>query len=162
MGHMAPSAPRTLILMRHGKSDWSQPTTDRERPLNARGVRQAAEAGEWLEANAARLDLAVVSPAARAADAWQLASARLSCPPPVRVEEEAYTFDGLQLLGLVRSLGDEEKVVLVGHNPACEELLELLTGEGAVMKTSALAVLELPSWRSSGHLVAHGRPPQED
>ncbi|MGO0577550.1 SixA phosphatase family protein [Ornithinimicrobium panacihumi] len=153
-------APRTLILMRHGKSDWSQPVSDRERPLNERGCRQAGEAGRWLEHNIGRIDLAVVSPARRAADAWERASAQLSSSPPVRVEEAAYTFDGLDLLALVRSLGEEQTVVLVGHNPACEELLELLSGEGAVMKTSALAVMEMASWRSSGHLVTHGRPPQ--
>lgn len=154
-------ATRTLILMRHGKSDWSQPATDRERPLNARGRRQAAEAGRWLAAQRSPIDLAMVSPARRAADAWALAAAELASPPPVRIEEHAYTFDGLELLGVVRDLGEEERVVLVGHNPACEELLELLTGQGAVMKTSALAVLQLASWRSSGRLVAHGRPPGE-
>ena len=150
--------PRTLVLMRHGKSDWSVDSSDRDRPLNDRGRRQAAEAGRWLEANGGEIDLALVSPATRAACAWDIAAAELSAPPPVRVEEAAYTFDGLALLALVRALDSEERVVLVGHNPACEELVELLTGEGAVMKTSALAVLELPDWRCAGRLVAHGRP----
>lgn len=162
MGETGHMAPRTLVLMRHGKSDWSAPATDRERPLNPRGRRQAAEAGRWLGENLGTIDLAVVSPATRAADAWALAAEQIPQPPQVRVEERAYTFDGLELLGVVRELGDEQCVVLVGHNPACEELLELLTGQGAVMKTSALAVMELPSWRSSGKLVAHGRPPSED
>lgn len=156
-------ASKTLVLMRHGKSDWSVPATDRERPLNPRGRRQAAEAGSWLGAQGYRIDLALVSPARRAADAWEHASAQLAEPPPLRVEERVYTFDGLDLLATVRELDDDvDKVVLVGHNPACEELLELLTGQGAVMKTSALAVMELSSWRSSGRLVAHGRPPGSD
>lgn len=150
---------RTLVVMRHGKSDWSVDAADQDRPLTERGRRQAAEAGRWLEEHGGALGLALVSPAERARAAWTLASAELSQPPPSRSEERAYTFDGLELLALVRSLEDERRVVLVGHNPACEELLELLTGERPEMKTSALAVVELPDWRSPGRLVARGRPP---
>lgn len=145
--------------MRHGKSDWSKPVEDRRRPLSARGRRQAAEAGRWLAEEAGPIDLAIVSPATRAAHAWKLAAGELPQEPKLRSEERAYTFDGLELMALVRELGDEQTVVLVGHNPACEELLDLLTGTVPDMKTSALAVVELSSWRSAGHLVAHGRPP---
>lgn len=151
---------RTLVVMRHGKSDWSVDADDQDRPLNDRGRAQAAEAGRWLEQHGGGVfDLALVSPAERAHAAWALAAAELSDPPPLRSEERAYTFDGLELLALVRSLEDERRVVLVGHNPACEELLELLTGERPEIKTSALAVVELPDWRSPGVLVTHGRPP---
>lgn len=151
--------PPTLVLMRHGKSDWSVPVPDRLRPLNARGRRQAAEAGRWLAEHGGDIDLAVVSPATRAADAWSLAAAELDDPPPVRVEEAAYTFDGADLLTVVRGLGSAERVVLVGHNPACEELLEALTGEAPEMKTSAVAVVELRSWDGPGRVLTHGRPP---
>lgn len=150
---------RTLVVMRHGKSDWSVDASDQDRPLTDRGRSQAAEAGRWLEEHGGVLDLALVSPAERARAAWVLASAELSEPPPLRSEARAYTFDGLELMALVRSLEDEHRVVLVGHNPACEEMLELLTGERPEMKTSALAVVELPDWRSPGTLVTHGRPP---
>lgn len=153
-------SPCTLVLMRHGKSDWSVNATDHERPLTARGRRQAAEAGRWIENNCGPLDLAVVSTATRAARAWELAAAELSQPPPVRLEKAAYTFDGLELLGIVRALKKKQKVVaLVGHNPAIEEMLELLTGQSPEMKTSALAVVELKDWRSPGKVVTHGRPP---
>lgn len=151
--------PLTLVLMRHGKSDWSAPVSDRRRPLNRRGERQAAEAGEWLAAHGGPIDLAVVSPATRAADAWALAASMLEDPPPVRVEEAAYTFDGDDLRRVVRGLGSEQRVALVGHNPACQELLEALTGERVEMKTSALAVVELDAWDGQGRLVTHGRPP---
>lgn len=152
--------PRTLILMRHGKSDWSVPVDDRNRPLTSRGRRQAAEAGRWLGAHAGPIDLAVVSPAVRAAHTWAIASAELDAPPPQRVEERAYAFVGQALLDLVRALPDAGTVVLVSHSPACEEFLEALTGKALVMKTSALAVVELPAdARGRGRVVTHGRPP---
>lgn len=156
---------RTLILMRHGKSDWSVAVPDRDRPLNGRGRRQAAETGRWLgtvwiPGHGGRIDLAVVSPATRAWDAWELAAAELDDPPPVRVEEAAYTFDGADLLAVVRGLGEERCVVLVGHNPALEELIAALTGEHVEIKTSALAVVDLDDWHAPGRLVMHGRPPE--
>lgn len=149
----------TLILLRHGKSDWSRHVPDRARPLTDRGRRQAAEAGVWLAAHAGPIDLALVSPARRASDTWALARAELDPAPPTRTEEAVYSFDGEELLAVVRGLGEERCVVLVGHNPACEQLLTSLTGERREMRTSTLAVVELDDWDSSGRLVAHGRPP---
>lgn len=161
--------PRTLIVMRHAKSDWSVPVEDRLRPLNRRGRRQAAEAGRWLAAHAGRIGLAVVSPAVRVADAWRLAAAELPAHPPERVDERAYTDDGEDLLAIVRGLGAAAAeagvgrggtVVLVSHSPACAELVELLTGEVIEMKTSGLAVVELePDGPARGRLVTSRRPP---
>ena len=37
---------RTLILLRHAKSDWSGNESDEHRPLAKRGLRQAPEAGQ--------------------------------------------------------------------------------------------------------------------
>lgn len=154
-----------LVLLRHAKSDWDTGAPDRERPLAARGRRQAGEAGEWLARHEADrpLDLALVSPARRAEETWERASARLAVPPPVRSAEAAYTFDGDDLLELVRGLVAEPAVVLVGHNPALEELVQRLTGAWVPMRTAALAVVELDGWdaagTSRGRLLAHGRPP---
>ena len=63
-----------LILMRHGKSDWSGDESDEERPLAKRGRRQTAEAGQWIAANIDHVDLAVVSPAERTRSTWDIAS----------------------------------------------------------------------------------------
>lgn len=157
------SMSRLLVLLRHAKSDWSRPVADDARPLAARGERQAAEAGTWLAESGLALDLAVVSTARRAQDTWSRASSRLAASPPQRDEDAAYTFDGVDLLELVRDLdrgGDTVRTaILVGHNPAMAELVHLLTGESVEMRTSALAVIELPAWTAPGRLVAHGRPP---
>ncbi len=151
---------RRLVLMRHAKSDWSVPVGDRQRPITDRGRRQAREAGEWLADQPWSIDLAVVSPAARAAGAWEIAAGALGQTPPVDHVGQAYTFDGEALSALVRAFPPVDTVVLVGHNPALEELLEALTGQWVPLKTSAIAVVELDSWTASqGQLVACGRPP---
>jgi phosphohistidine phosphatase len=156
---------RTLILLRHAKSDWSGFHADLDRPLAKRGRRQAPEAGRWLASNIDTIDLAVVSPANRARSTWDLASAELGQQPHTRIDDRVYGASVGQLLGVVRELPDDvHTVVLVGHNPGIEELASLLTDESEPMPTSALAVIESPSpWSSAGQswatMRASGRPP---
>ena len=155
----------TLILLRHGKSDWSGGEPDQLRPLARRGRHQVPEAGRWLAQNVGVIDLAVVSPAVRARETWQLAAAQLTTPPPIREDDRVYAGSARALLGALRELpGDAGTVVLVGHNPGIEDLVSLLTGGRAPMPTSALAVITVSgSWWTAGHhsavLRASGRPP---
>ena len=155
---------RTLILLRHGKSDWSGNEPDDLRPLAPRGRRQVPASGRWLAENAGQIDLAVVSPAARARETWDLAAAELAVPPPVRFDERVYAASTGSLLGLLRELPDAmSTVVLVGHNPGVEDLVADLTGRWVPMPPSALAVIDVPGpWSDAGsgaELRAHGRPP---
>ena len=159
---------RTLVLLRHAKSDWSGNEADIHRPLAARGRRQAPEAGRWLDANVDRIDLALVSPATRARQTWDLAAAQLRTSPPIKVDDRAYAASERQLLTIVRELStDVSTVVLVGHNPGVEDLASDLSGEPVSMPTSAVAVLTWSGrWRDAGQdpaaLRASGRPPQPD
>lgn len=154
---------RTLVLMRHGKSDWDVSASDRDRPLTQRGRRQATEAGDWLAAQLIAIDEAFVSTARRAYETWDQASSRLAVPPRMRLKEAAYTFAGDDLIRLVQRFDAAKTAVLVGHNPAMEEAVLALTGQIVAMRTSALAVVELSGWNSAGdgaaRLVAQGRPP---
>jgi phosphohistidine phosphatase len=156
---------RTLILLRHAKSDWSTDDADIARPLAKRGRRQAPEAGRWLAANVDHIDLALVSPANRARSTWDLVVAELDISPRSRIDDRLYAASGQGLLTVVRQLPDDARtVVLVGHNPAIEDLASLLVGEWTPMTTSALAVVTMTgSWstadRLAGELRAAGRPP---
>jgi len=156
---------RTLVLLRHAKSDWSGGETDRLRPLAERGRRQAPDAGRWLAAHLDHIDLVVVSPARRARDTWDLVAAELDTPPPTRIDDRVYAASGPELLGIVCELSDDlDTSVLVGHNPGIEDLASLLSGETPRMPTSALAVLAIPgSWSAAGDrsatLRAAGRRP---
>jgi len=156
---------RTLILLRHAKSDWSGGEADIDRPLGKRGRRQAPEAGRWLAASSRRIGLAIVSPANRARSTWDLVSAELDVVPPTLIDDRVYDASESELLEVVRGLPDGvETAVLVGHNPGLEALVSLLTGESVPMPTSALAVIAIvSSWstadRSTAALSVSGRPP---
>jgi phosphohistidine phosphatase len=156
---------RTLILLRHAKSDWSGDSADIDRPLAERGRRQAPNVGRWLQANIDSIDLAVVSPATRAASTWDLVADELDVPPTPRVDDRLYAASADELLTIVRGLPDDAgTVVLVGHNPGLEDLVAILTGEATRMVTSALAVMKVPTpWATAAPrgatLVVSGRPP---
>lgn len=157
---------RHLVLLRHGKSDWSVDVPDHERPVGPRGLRQAGEAGDWLAAHGPTLDLAVVSTAVRARTTWDRAAARLAAPPVVRREPALYTFDADDVLEVVAGLPhDATAVVLVGHEPALGELASGWAGREVAMPTSALAWFTWEgAWGDTGagarpELRAAGRPP---
>ena len=156
---------RTLILLRHAKSDWSGGEADIDRPLGKRGRRQAPEAGQWLANGIDVIDLAVVSPANRARTTWDLAAAELATRPLTQIDDRVYDASERELLDVVRRLPDDvATAVLVGHNPGMAELAQLLTGESVPMPTSALAVIAWQGeWSAAGKspatLRASGRPP---
>jgi phosphohistidine phosphatase len=156
---------RTLILLRHAKSDWSGGEADIDRPLANRGRRQAPATGQWLATNVNRIDLAVVSPANRARSTWELVAAELAVRPPTMIDDRVYAASGDELLAVVRELSDDIRTsVVVGHNPGLEDLVTRLTGQWAPMPTSAAAVITIPGpWSTAGRdpalLRASGRPP---
>jgi phosphohistidine phosphatase len=158
-------AERTLVLLRHAKSDWTVGAADIDRPLAPRGRRQAPDAGSWLARNIHGIDLAVVSPANRARTTWELVAAQLDEPPRTTIDDRVYAASDDELLDVVRDLPDDvTTAVLVGHNPGLEDLVSFLSGESVFMTTSALAVLKIRgAWADTGPevstLEAAGRPP---
>jgi phosphohistidine phosphatase len=148
------AAERTLVVVRHAKSDWTDGVPDHERPLAERGRRDAPEIGRWLAGHVGRIDLVLCSTATRARQTWELAGAGLGAEPPVQYEERIYE---AQPLSVLDELPDEIRtVVLVGHNPALTELVSLLSGQAHELKTSAVVVL---GWTGTWADV-HARPAQ--
>lgn len=131
---------RTLLLLRHAKSDWSGTLPDIDRPLAQRGRTQARLAGQWLAGHVEPIDLAVVSPAHRARETWELASAELTAAPPVRHDDRVYAASAGALLDIVREVPEDiDALILVGHNPGMEQLASTLAGREVVLGTSGIA-----------------------
>lgn len=133
---------RRLVVLRHAKSAWPDGVADHERPLAGRGRREAPLAGRWLAEHVDRIDLVVCSSAVRARQTWERAGAELGRAPETRVDERVYAASARTLLAVVRALPDAARTVLViGHNPGLEDLVENLCGVPGELKTSAIAVL---------------------
>ena len=131
---------RTLILLRHAKSDWSVSGPDIDRPFAERGLAQAPLAGLWLASHGGRIDLAIVSPARRARETWQLASEQFTSAPPTRFDDRMYAASAERILDIVHDVPDDvHTILLVGHNPGMEQLASRLADEEVVMRTSGIA-----------------------
>ena len=61
---------RTLVIVRHAKSSWDYDVDDHERPLSARGRRDAEALGRLLSQRSLRPDLVFCSTATRTRQTW--------------------------------------------------------------------------------------------
>jgi phosphohistidine phosphatase len=142
----------TLIIMRHAKSDWLTGEYDFDRPLAERGARDASRMGKWLSSSEYSPDQIIASPAVRAKQTVELLCKASGLDVDQVVwEKSIYSTDTQNLLDIAKNyLAMNKTVMLVGHNPAMEELLHYLsdadvpaTHSGKYMTTANIAVFEL-------------------
>jgi len=148
---------RTLILLRHGKSDWSTDDEDFNRPLKKRGKKAASIVGQWLKRHKLVPDYVIASPARRALQTAEVACEALGVKKKkIGREKHIYLATADDLLYVLEGCpAQARRVMLVGHNPGLENLLHfLLNGrlsipeDGKIMPTAAIAVLQMPeSWQ---------------
>ena len=149
---------RELLLLRHGKSDWSTDTDDFNRPLKDRGKRGAQRIGVWLLKHKLIPDLVIASPAERALNtAEKCCKAMGVTASQIEQDKRIYQADPEQLLEVLANCPPEaQRVMLVGHNPGFEDLLLHLAdptpkipGDGKLMPTATIAQLSMPDdWKS--------------
>ena len=135
---------KTLLLLRHAKSDWDDTSLrDFDRPLAARGERDAPRIGKALRKRGSRPDLIISSPAARAKATIEAVIKAAKLNLEIRFDETVYGASSPELMKLIRRLPDGSScVLLVGHNPGFEDLVGRLSGSHERMPTAALACIE--------------------
>jgi phosphohistidine phosphatase len=153
---------KTLLILRHAKSSWDESDLpDHDRPLNKRGKNDAPRVGELLHTEGLTPDLIISSTARRARHTAELAGEACNYQGDLLLLHELYAAPPQAYLEALIKVDDEfERVMVVGHNPGVEDLLQLLTGESQPMPTAALARVDLPieHWadlekRTRGELV---------
>jgi phosphohistidine phosphatase len=125
------STSRLIALMRHAKAEQVGPS-DFDRPLAARGHRDAAAAGAWLSAEGFDPDHAIVSAALRARETWSSLAAAADWDLDPDLDPGFFAAGPDTALDLVRLVEDDvRRLLLVGHNPTIAVLAQLLDdGEG--------------------------------
>ena len=146
-----------VVLIRHAKCDHPSGVTDHERPLNARGRRDAPEIGAWLAKNVQLTDGAtvLVSSARRAQETWAGARTELTHAWEVvapATEPRIYEASPAILRAVLREASEGaggDLVALVGHSPGLPLLLSELSAPSDLRSealshfpTAAVAVLE--------------------
>ena len=140
-----------LILVRHAKSDWGDPSLiDHDRPLNKRGRRQAPLLGMMMKEHLEGTTRAIVSTAVRAQETWN-ALALSEEVTDVHDESDMYMTAAstmTEIAHLTRIEGVVDTLILVGHNPTTEHAIKLLTNESHVIRTSMAAIIEVSEERA--------------
>lgn len=131
---------RQLLLVRHAKSSWGDPTlADRDRPLAPRGVAALPKMREHLVRRGTSVDLVLCSPARRTLDTLEGVRPSLPQRAHVAVEDRLYGIDALHLLERLRTLDDAvHAVMVVGHNPTLQTLGSRLAGTGGPAELTQL------------------------
>ena len=141
---------KTLLVLRHAKSSWSNnQLADHDRPLKARGRRDAPRIGQLVSDNDLVPDLIISSSARRAVDTAALFAQASGYEFDIETTRDFYHASPETYLEYISLLSDEiDRVMVVGHNPGMEELVEEFADSWVRMPTAALAEirLEIEKW----------------
>ena len=161
--------PRELLLLRHAKSAWdTNARSDFDRPLAGRGRKAAPRVGRWLNEQGLQPDYVVSSPATRARQTVIAVCAELGLQATdIHWDDRIYGGWTRNLIEVLRdSPAEARRVLIAGHNPGLEDLLESLCAEripsaddGKLMPTAAVARLRIDvPWAelspACGHLLS--------
>jgi phosphohistidine phosphatase len=140
-----------LYLLRHadaGNPDrWAG--EDAERPLSAKGQRQAARLAAHLRALAWAPDSIVTSPKRRASDTAGVVADSLGVP--VRVDGRLAEGFGLpELKELLAAESHAGRVLLVGHDPDFSDLASVLVGAAVQLRKGSLIRIDLDDAAETG------------
>ena len=151
---------RQLWLLRHADAEPHGTRPDADRRLTERGRDQARVAGAAMARLGVTFQAILFSPKARARETAELAGEQLdeSQRSLLRSHDAlAGGFDARQALDQLRGLGDDGRVLLVGHEPDLSRIAGELTSGQIDLKKGGLAVVRLEG-AASGELAVLMRP----
>lgn len=138
---------KTLIIIRHAKSSWSdEGLSDHDRRLNERGRKDAVAMGAYLQNQQVRIDHVYCSTARRAVKTLKRISRHYAFNEfQIQFTDDLYLAELPQLLELIRSVrADLDHVAIIGHNPGLTELVNYLTGDNlGNLPTTGVYIVDL-------------------
>lgn len=120
---------KRLALVRHAKSSWDNAALrDIDRPLNARGKRDAPIMAQVLASYVAANACWISSPAIRAqTTAHVMAEVLQKTPSAIQTEPSLYLASSEEILKVIQSQpADVAQLVLFGHNPGITDTANAL------------------------------------
>ena len=164
-----------LLLMRHAKSAWDHAELDDyDRPLADRGIETAPRMAKEIAGRGLTPRTVLCSAAQRARETLALALPHFKDGATIFVSPALYEADAPDLLKAIQGAGRAPSpLMVVGHNPAIEDLALLLANDDGredyramrtKFPTATVAVIEFDGedWgrigRGYGQLTAFIRP----
>ncbi|HEX6191488.1 MAG TPA: histidine phosphatase family protein [Chitinophagaceae bacterium] len=121
---------KTLILIRHAKSDWGTPTLgDFDRPLNDRGKRDAPVMAQRLLDKKVKIDAFISSPAKRAKKtATVFAEAYKQDKDDILFIEDLYGAEENTFYRVIADVANKfDNIAIFSHNPGITGFANLLS-----------------------------------
>ena len=146
---------KTLLIMRHAKSDYPPGISDDfDRPLNKRGRADLPRIAHLLAAYGPRPEVVLASAAHRAHQTASGLAESLGLPASVlHLDDALYLASPSTLAQAAAGLPDSTQTgLIIAHNPGLEEWIRQLTGAHIRLPTAGLAAVELGihSWAAIG------------
>ena len=117
---------KKLIIIRHAKSDWSNNTSDLDRPISMRGVNDAKIISKIFDSQNLQPEIIYTSIAKRAIETSKILIRRskfLSNLVCLEVDE-LYDFSGNGVKSFIKNLNEKYSTVLIfTHNNSCNFLV---------------------------------------
>lgn len=135
-----------IYVLRHAKSDWSQRLADFDRPLNKRGENTVPVVAAYLQQHNIMPDKIYSSPAQRAKQTIEGIAKLINFPLGHIVWDQRLYLASLdELLMLLDEWSrPNQSLMVVGHNPGLEQLVEYLsTTEQGDFPTAAFAQIQI-------------------
>lgn len=143
-----------LVIIRHSKSSWANALLDDfDRPLNARGKKDAPMMAQRLGEKKMNPDLLITSPAKRAYSTSKKFAEFFDVEKNKIIKEpKLYHASEKMLLKISHDLDDTYNVVfLFGHNPGLTNFVNDSSNlEIDNIPTTGVVMLEISSWKKFG------------
>lgn len=141
---------KTLLLLRHAKSSLIDPTlSDNMRPLTYQGKQDVYIIGKFLKNKKLIPDSIICSTAKRAVETSKLIAEYVNYHNEIQLSNLLYQTTAKDYINVISKMSNRyNMILLVGHNPILENLVEIITNELRIMKTCSLVhiVLAINSW----------------
>ncbi len=153
---------KTLILVRHAKSDWGYDfLNDIDRPLNERGYRDAYHLSKWYKETYPTPQLIISSPATRAiSTAFIFARALHYNEQNIIIKHGIYEATTNDFLNNICSLPNEIDIAMFfGHNPTITNLCNSLNKNFYIDNIPTCGIIKMEfntnEWKILSQLKAH-------
>ena len=137
---------KSVILFRHGKSDWdAQYDGDHDRPLAKRGIRDAKRMGKFLSERAEVPKLILSSTALRTRETTKLAMEAGNWDVDVELEKKIYGASLEEIINIIKSKDNKyNSICLVGHEPIFSTIITLIDNKKNIkFPTATMARISL-------------------
>ena len=142
---------KTLLLLRHAKSSWEKLNiNDHDRSLNKRGKKDSPKMGKVIKELDIVPDVIISSSAKRAMDTAKLIAENCKYKKNIEMNPLLYASTLVNYIDVINMVSDyHQKVLVVGHNPIIEELVNKFINRMEIIPTCTLVQLSLnvKSWK---------------